>query len=143
MLRHLRNPVLTQPPEHIASTVTRIEHYTQGHAIDFSDVALDLDGVTPLYLQIYSATRQVGWGEITTYGALAAKAGLDGKAWEVGQAMGRNPVTLIIPCHRVLAVGNRIGGFSAPGGTRTKLQMLDLEGVALTDPAPAQQSFAF
>ena len=64
-------------------------------------------------------------------------------ARDVGQAMAQNPVPLIIPCHRVLAAGGRIGGFSAPGGSATKARMLALEGVDLRPKEPAQQAFGF
>jgi methylated-DNA-[protein]-cysteine S-methyltransferase len=64
-------------------------------------------------------------------------------ARDVGQAMARNPTPLIIPCHRVLAAGGRIGGFSAPGGAKTKIRMLELEGVHIGPPEAAQQSFRF
>ena len=62
---------------------------------------------------------------------------------DVGQAMAKNPVALIIPCHRVLAAGGKVGGFSAPGGSAAKIRMLALEGIHLEPPAPAQQSFGF
>jgi methylated-DNA-[protein]-cysteine S-methyltransferase len=68
-----------------------------------------------------------------TYGELAKRAGAPGAAQEVGVAMARNPVPLIIPCHRVLAAGGKIGGFSAPGRTETKQRMLALEGVFIND----------
>ncbi len=54
--------------------------------------------------------------------------------------MAKNPVALIIPCHRVLAAGNKVGGFSAPGGAASKIRMLELEGIRLGAPEPAQQS---
>jgi methylated-DNA-[protein]-cysteine S-methyltransferase len=57
--------------------------------------------------------------------------------------MARNPVALIIPCHRVLAAGGNAGGFSAPGGSKTKIRMLELEGVHVEPPQPAQRSFGF
>jgi methylated-DNA-[protein]-cysteine S-methyltransferase len=57
--------------------------------------------------------------------------------------MAKNPVALIIPCHRVLAAGARVGGFSAPGGSAAKIRMLELEGVRLAPPRPAQRSFEF
>ena len=83
--------------------------------------------------------RGLGWGETTTYGAVARAlgAGPEG-AREVGQAMGRNPLPLIVPCHRVLAAGGRPGGFSAPGGTEAKLRMLAIEGI---DLMPRQAAF--
>jgi len=57
--------------------------------------------------------------------------------------MARNPVALIIPCHRVLAAGGKVGGFSAPGGSDAKIRMLALEGVHVGPPPPAQQSLGF
>lgn len=62
------------------------------------------------------------------------------RARDVGQAMAKNPVPLIIPCHRVLAAGGRLGGFSAPGGTTTKLRMLDLENAGRSRADDAQGS---
>jgi len=97
-----------------------------------------------VFERIYAAARQVGWGHTTTYGALAKEldAGPEA-ARDVGQAMARNPVAVIIPCHRVLAAGGQVGGFSAPGGSAAKRRMLALEGVHLDPPPPAQQSFQF
>jgi methylated-DNA-[protein]-cysteine S-methyltransferase len=84
-----------------------------------------------LFRAIYAAARRVCYGETTTYGGLAEAIGRTDweAAREVGQAMAKNPVALIIPCHRVLAAGDKIGGFSAPGGAETKAKMLALEGV--------------
>jgi methylated-DNA-[protein]-cysteine S-methyltransferase len=86
----------------------------------------------------------VGWGHTTTYGALAKEigAGREG-ARDVGQAMAKNPVPLIIPCHRVLAAGGKIGGFSAPGGAAAKVRMLQLEGIRVAQPEAAQPSLPF
>ncbi len=87
---------------------------------------------------------RLGWGETTTYGALARALGAGPEAArDVGQAMAHNPVPLIIPCHRVLAAGGKLGGFSAPGGAGTKRRMLEMEGVALAAEAPGQRAFAF
>ena len=73
--------------------------------------------------------RRVGWGRTTTYGTLAKELGAEREgARDVGQAMAKNPVALIIPCHRVLAAGGKVGGFSAPGGSAAKIRMLALEG---------------
>src|SRR6266403_1640528 len=90
------------------------------------------------------AARRVGWGHTTTYGTLAKELGAGPEAArDVGQVMAKNPVALLIPCHRVLAAGGKIGGFSAPGGSAAKIRMLALEGVDLEPPRPAQQSFGF
>jgi methylated-DNA-[protein]-cysteine S-methyltransferase len=141
--KHLPDATAATPPPVIAEAVDASKRYFKGEKVDFADVLLDLDGQGDLFRQIYVAARRVRWGETTTYGALAREIG-DG--WEiardVGQAMAKNPVPLIIPCHRVLAAGNKIGGFSAPGGATTKAKMLALEGVKLGTPRPEQQSLA-
>ena len=108
-----------------------LERYFAGERIDFASVALDLGGVGPFHRAIYDATRSLGWGQTATYGDLARQAGSPGAARAVGQAMGHNPVPIIIPCHRVLAAGRKIGGFSAYGGALTKERLLALEGVHL------------
>jgi methylated-DNA-[protein]-cysteine S-methyltransferase len=123
------------PPPPIAQVIAEVRRYMAGERVDFFAAAVDLMGVVPLHRQIYDALRSVGWGHTTTYGALARQLGLP-DAREVGQAMARNPVPLIIPCHRVLASGDRLGGFSAPGGAFTKERLLALEGVSLDGGAP-------
>jgi methylated-DNA-[protein]-cysteine S-methyltransferase len=122
-----------EPPPHVAAAVEEARRYFGGEPIDFSALGLDLANVEPFRRTIYDALRAVGWGETVTYGELAKLAGAPGAAQEVGVAMARNPVPLIIPCHRVLAAGGKIGGFSAPGRTETKQRMLALEGVFIND----------
>jgi methylated-DNA-[protein]-cysteine S-methyltransferase len=78
--------------------------------------------------RLYETLRAISPGETLTYGELAARLG-DVDARDVGQAMGRNPFPVIVPCHRVVAAGGKTGGFSAPGGVRTKLRMLAIESV--------------
>ncbi|MBB5276135.1 methylated-DNA-[protein]-cysteine S-methyltransferase [Rhizobium rosettiformans] len=132
------------PIAEIAAAIDRVRAYFAGERSDFSDLPLDLSAQTDLFRQIYLATRRLGWGSTTTYGALAGELELGpAGAWTIGQAMAKNPIPLIIPCHRVLAAGRKIGGFSAPGGSDSKLRMLELEGVELPDTSPAQQSFVF
>ena len=97
---------------------------------------LDLTGVGDFHRRIYDLTRDVGWGETITYGELARRVGAPGAARAVGQAMGRNPIPIIIPCHRVLASGGKVGGFSAFGGAVTKTRLLALEGVHLDKGTP-------
>lgn len=119
------------PPPRIAAVVAQAERYFAGERIDFTSIVLDLSGVDPSRRSIYDALRQVGFGATVTYGELAKRAGVNAPqaAQDVGVAMARNPVPLIIPCHRVLAAGGKLGGFSAPGRTETKEKMLALEGV--------------
>jgi methylated-DNA-[protein]-cysteine S-methyltransferase len=141
LLRWLPGAVLGTPTAEVTEAVAAIKQYFQGEKVDFSDVRLDLDGQEEFFKRIYAATRRVGWGQTTTYGTLAKELGTGPEAArDVGQAMARNPVPLIIPCHRVLAAGGKVGGFSAPGGSAAKVRMLELEGVHVGTPQPAQQS---
>jgi methylated-DNA-[protein]-cysteine S-methyltransferase len=141
LLRHLPDAKPGAPSPAVTEAVAAARRYFAGENVDFSQVPLDLGAQDASLEQIYAAARRIGWGETTTYGALAK--GL-GDSWElardVGQAMANNPVPLIIPCHRVLAAGGKIGGFSAPGGSETKIRMLELEGVRLGQPQTAQHS---
>lgn len=141
MLRRLPDASRADPPPEVAAAIAMVRRYFDGETIDFSDITLDLAGQDDFFQKIYAAARRVGWGHTTTYGTLAKELGAGPEvARDVGQAMAKNPVALIIPCHRVLAAGGKIGGFSAPGGSASKAHMLELEGVSLTPPEPAQQS---
>lgn len=144
MLRRFPAAQPGTPPAPVAVAIAAAQRYFAGEAVDFSDLALDLDGQDEFFARIYAALRAVGYGRTTTYGALAKELGAGPEAARaVGQAMAKNPVPLIIPCHRVLAAGNKVGGFSAPGGADSKVKMLALEGIDLTPPPPAQQSLGF
>jgi methylated-DNA-[protein]-cysteine S-methyltransferase len=144
MLRRWPQARREAPPMQVAAVITAAQRYFAGEEVDFSDIALDLDGQDEFFRRVYDALRTVGYGRTTTYGALAKALGAGPEAARaVGQAMAKNPVPLIIPCHRVLAAGNKVGGFSAPGGAGSKVKMLALEGVDLAPPPPAQQSLAF
>ena len=120
-----------EPPPHIVAIVDQAKRYFAGERIDFDAIGIDLSSVEPFRRAIYDALRKVGFGETVTYGELAKRVGANEPqaAQDVGVAMARNPVPLIIPCHRVLAAGGKLGGFSAPGRTETKQKMLALEGV--------------
>lgn len=141
LIRRLPRAVPGTPPPQVADAVAAAQRYFAGEEIDFSDVPIDLDGQDEFFRRIYAAARRIGWGSTTTYGALARELGAGPEAArDVGQAMAKNPVPLIIPCHRVLAAGNKPGGFSAPGGTTAKIAMLAMEGVSFGEREPAQQS---
>jgi methylated-DNA-[protein]-cysteine S-methyltransferase len=132
------------PTPAAAEAVAAVKRYFEGEETDFSGFQLDLGEQGPFFTQVYEAARRIGWGHTTTYGALTKELGAGPEAArDVGQAMAKNPVPLIIPCHRVLAAGGKIGGFSAPGGSTTKLRMLELEGVHVEQPRPVQQAFGF
>lgn len=131
-----------EPTRAIAALMDRIEDYAEGERVHFMDVDLDLGGVPDFHRRAYEILVTVGWGETLTYGDLARRLGDVGLSRAVGQAMGANPVPLVIPCHRVLASDGKPGGFSAPGGSVSKVKMLALEGVSVGAPA-GQMSFGF
>jgi len=138
LIARSRSAGVAAPPPRIAALIGDITRYLAGEPVDFSTVAVDLSGIDPFRRKLYDAMRALGWGNTTTYGALARAIGFatPEAARDVGEAMGRNPVPIVIPCHRVLAAGNKLGGFSAPGGAATKAKLLALEGVHLDDGAP-------
>ena len=131
-----------EPTRAIEAVINRIEDYAEGGTNDFSDLKLDLSGVSDFNRRAYALLLTIGWGETTTYGAMARQLGDVGLSRAVGAAMGANPIPLIIPCHRVLASDGKPGGFSAPGGADSKLRMLALEGVSIGTPA-GQMTFGF
>lgn len=131
-----------EPTRLVEDIINRIEDYAEGQAVDFSDVPLDLAEVSAFNRRAYELLVKVGWGETTTYGAMARQLGDVVLSRAVGAAMGANPIPLIIPCHRVLASDGKPGGFSAPGGAESKLRMLELEGVSVGTPA-GQMTFGF
>jgi len=144
LLRRVPGVERGDPPPEISNVIAMAQRYFAGEAIDFSAVPLDLDGEDDFFRRTYDVLRRVAWGKTTTYGTLAKELGAGPEAArDVGVAMARNPVPLIIPCHRVLAAGGKLGGFSAPGGTDSKVRMLKLEGVRVGPPEPAQQSLGF
>ena len=102
-------------------------------ALDLVDVAVDLSGLDPFDRQVLEAARRIPPGRTRTYGQIAAELGQPRAAQAVGAALGRNPVPIIVPCHRVLAAGGKVGGFSAPGGTATKLKLLAIENARVGD----------
>lgn len=144
VLRRMPNAIADEPPPEVAATIAAARRYFDGEKMDFSGVAVDLGPQEPFFAQIYDVVRRLGWGQTTTYGTVARELGAGPEAArDVGQAMASNPIPLIIPCHRVLAAGGKVGGFSAPGGSTSKLKMLAIEGVDLSPPEPAQQGFGF
>jgi methylated-DNA-[protein]-cysteine S-methyltransferase len=141
LLQRVPGAVPGTPTPEVAEAVTDVQRYFTGARVDFSRFGLELTSQGELNQRIYQAARRLAWGQTTTYGSLAKELGAGPEAArDVGQAMAQNPVPLIIPCHRVLAAGGRVGGFSAPGGASTKIRMLELEGVRIDTQRSPQQS---
>ncbi len=95
--------------------------------MDFSKVPTDLRGRTDFQKNVLKALKTVKYGHTITYSWLAHKIGRPNAVRAIGQVMSVNPLPLIIPCHRVIRADGSPGGFSAAGGTRTKLRMLQIE----------------
>jgi methylated-DNA-[protein]-cysteine S-methyltransferase len=121
----------TAPPANVQQSIDAIVSLMRGDPADLTFIALDLDGVPEFHRRVYEVTRTIRPGATMTYGEIAKRLGDPGSARAVGQALGRNPIPIIVPCHRVLAAGGKRGGFSAPGGTATKLNLLAIEGAQL------------
>jgi methylated-DNA-[protein]-cysteine S-methyltransferase len=115
------------PPPDIQQAIDGIVALLRGEPPDFSPITLDMDGIPPFRQAIYVLLRSIPAGATLSYGEIAARLGDGSAARDVGEAMGKNPFPIIVPCHRVVAAGGRVGGFSAVGGVATKLRMLNIE----------------
>ena len=104
-----------------------IVQYAAGEAIDLSVFDVAFDSNTTFQSRVLHATHAIPFGETVTYASLALKAGSPRAARAVGSVMSKNKIPLLIPCHRVVAAGGRLGGFSAPDGTNTKRRLLEME----------------
>ena len=121
----------TTPPPIVQRAIERVQALLRGGTDDLTDIALDMTGVQAFHQRVYALARGIAPGRTRTYGELALELGAPHAARAVGQALGANPFPIIVPCHRVLAAGGQSGGFSAPGGTRTKLRLLEIERALL------------
>lgn len=124
----------TEPPQHVQQAITEIVALLRGEARDLAEIRLDLEGVPDFHRRVYEIARAIPPGKTLTYGDVANQLGMPGSAQAVGQALGRNPFPIVVPCHRVLAAGGKMGGFSAPGGVDTKRRMLVIEGAQAAEP---------
>jgi methylated-DNA-[protein]-cysteine S-methyltransferase len=115
-------------PPHVRRIIDDMVALLAGQRRDLLDAVLDMNGLSAFQRRVYEITRAIVPGHTLSYGEVATRCGDGAAARAVGQALGRNPFPIIVPCHRVLAAGGRSGGFSAPGGVTTKLRLLDLEG---------------
>ena len=130
---------LPGPRRHVASTTSaeaapamdeladELCRFAAGERVDFGHVAVDDAHLTPFARRVAAACRRIAWGETRTYGQLAAACGSPGAARAVGQVMATNRCPLIVPCHRVLAAGGRLGGYSAPQSLHMKRRLLTME----------------
>jgi O-6-methylguanine DNA methyltransferase len=130
-----------EPTAAVRDAIERVTRHLSGTADDFAGVELDLHGVPPFHARVYRAALGVPSGTTTTYGALAGTMNAPGSQRAIGQALGRNPLAVIVPCHRVLAASGGAGGFSAFGGVATKSKLLLLEERAASGLLPSRVPF--
>ncbi len=113
-------------PAFFADLIKRLRSYLAGHKVAFPD-ALDLSAATSFQRQVWQITRLIPYGETRSYSWLAEQLGKAGAVRAVGQALGRNPLPIIIPCHRVVAKDGQLGGYT--GGVEIKRYLLNLEAL--------------
>lgn len=133
LARRLPGSRRSAPPPPVGQAMAAIVALLEGARPDMRHIRLDLGDSPDFNRSVYDIARRIEPGSTRTYGEIATELGDRALARDVGKALGQNPCPLIVPCHRVLAAGGRAGGFSAPGGTATKLRLLAIEGVRLDD----------
>jgi methylated-DNA-[protein]-cysteine S-methyltransferase len=131
LLRHLPGASEAAPADDVRRAIEQITLLFAGEPVDLAWVPLDDDAVPAFYRRVYAAARAIPPGSTLTYGEIARRLGDVTLARQVGEALSRNPFPIVVPCHRVLAAGGRTGGFSARGGTETKMALLRIEGAVL------------
>jgi methylated-DNA-[protein]-cysteine S-methyltransferase len=119
--------------------IAQIDALLRREPSDLAGLELDMTGVPDFNQSVYAIARRIPAGKTLTYGEIARRLGGLGLSRAVGQALGRNPFAIIVPCHRVLSANGFPGGFSAPGGVTVKRQLLALEGYVLPEEQPAQE----
>jgi methylated-DNA-[protein]-cysteine S-methyltransferase len=124
----------TPPPAEVQRAIDGIVALLRGEKRDLNNVTIDVDELPEFNRRVYDLVRTISPGLTMTYGEVAERLGDRLLAREVGQALGQNPVPLIVPCHRLLAAGGKTGGFSAPGGVVSKLRLLTIEGAQPNKP---------
>ena len=123
-----------EPTGHVAAAIDEIRALLEGEDRDLAQIALDLHDVPDFHARVYAITLAIPRGRTLTYGEIAARLGDPTLARAVGQALGRNPVPIIIPCHRVVGASGWEGGFSGAGGVATKRRLLVIEGAREPEP---------
>jgi methylated-DNA-[protein]-cysteine S-methyltransferase len=119
-------------PEWVGQTIAQVQRHLEGTPQDFSRTPIDWSRVASFQQNVFLETQRIRAGQTCSYGEIARKLGLGPEgARAVGAALGSNPWPLIVPCHRVVSASGKMTGFSGPGGIRTKVRLLALEGAEL------------
>lgn len=130
-------------PAGVAAAIEAIAGLLRGEPRDLREIVLDTVDTAAFALRVYAAAREIAPGATSGYGELACRIGEPGAARAVGRALGANPWVIVVPCHRVLAAGERPGGFSAPGGVATKRRLLEIESACRPPLMPGQSARLF
>ena len=136
LLRRFPSARESPPPPDVQRAVDGVVALLHGEASDLSSVALDMDRVPAFHRRVYEVARTIPPGATLSYGEIAARLGDPRSARDVGQALGQNPFAIVVPCHRVVAAGGKVGGFSATGGVKMKLRLLSIEGALASATLP-------
>jgi methylated-DNA-[protein]-cysteine S-methyltransferase len=123
-----------------ADAATGIRSLLAGADVSLADIPVDLSALSAFDQAVLRITASIPLGDTMTYGEVASALSEPGAAQAVGRALGRNPIPIVIPCHRVVGTG-WIGGFSAPGGSATKVRILEIESAHAH--GPVQESLPF
>ncbi len=124
------------PPAGVQRAIDQVLALLADGTSDLIDIPLDLASAPEFHRKVYEVARTIPPGQTLTYGEIAKRLGVPHESREVGQALGRNPVAIIVPCHRVLGADGKMGGFSANGGVTTKRRMLEIERASAVGAGP-------
>ncbi|HYD89214.1 MAG TPA: methylated-DNA--[protein]-cysteine S-methyltransferase [Vitreimonas sp.] len=128
LMRHCPNADEVEPPKAIARAIEDIAALLRGEKRSLRTITLDMSRTPAFNARVYETARAIAPGRTRTYGEIARAIGDPSAARAVGQALGRNPFAIVVPCHRVVGANMKLVGFSANGGIATKLKMLEIEG---------------
>ena len=134
LLRRCPDAAEATPPPDVQRAIDGIVALLAGEASDLTRVGVEMDRLPDFDRRVYDVARSVPPGATVTYGEIAARLGEAGQAQAVGRALGQNPFPIVVPCHRVMAAGGKLGGFSAHGGAATKRRLLAIEAVHAKGP---------
>jgi methylated-DNA-[protein]-cysteine S-methyltransferase len=136
MLRRFAPAGEGRAPPTVEQIIAEIIRLLDGYVVDLSRADLDMTGIPGFHARVYDVARAIPAGGTMSYGEIAARLGKPTEARAVGEALGKNPFPIVVPCHRVLAADGRPGGFSASGGVMTKLRLLSIERVQARGTMP-------
>lgn len=121
-------------PEALADVREKVQAYCAGKPVDLTSIRIDMSSMSPFFRKAREACRSIPAGETRTYAWLADQAGNVRAARGAGQAMAKNPVALLVPCHRVIGSDGQLHGFGGGIGIPMKEQLLRMESVTSREP---------